>query len=416
MLQANTISFDIHLEEIFPALVAGASLEIVQTEEVLDVHSFQRNSRATIIELPTAVWHAFSSAAKAQGAGLPDTVHTIIVGGEPLAIPSLRYWADDRASGLTFINSYGISEATAESLRCEIGLHGDLSASGNIGRPISNTQVYVLDEEMAVVPTGLRGELYIGGAGVARGYIDRPALTAAKFVPDPFREGGGRLYRTGDIVSYSPSGELNFIGRKDNQLKIRGFRVEPGEIERVITSQPTVEAAVAVPRAVGDSVSLVAYVVAKQDTTLDLDLLRRELRTQLPEYMVPSVIVCIDELPLTPNGKIDRARLPNPQVASQIPESRSELPRTATEQTIADIWCETLGLRQVGRNDKFFEIGGTSLSALTIASRLSSALSVPVTISDVLRASSVSALASRVANSQRPQFATVARVDRSHLS
>jgi len=283
-----------------------------------------------------------------------------------------------------------------------------------IGRPISNTRVYVLDEQLEPVPIGVAGELYIGGAGVARGYLNRPELTAERFVVDPF--GGGepsdRLYRTGDLVRYRADGNLEFLGRLDHQVKIRGFRVEPGEVEATLRRHPAVRDCVVV--ACEDATGgrrLVAYVVPTATTKTKLltepandpqrremqevaPALRRFAQERLPEHMVPSAFVVLEALPLTPNGKVDRRALPAPEPVRPELEAKFVAPRTEVERRLAEIWSDLLGLKQVGVNDDFFvELGGHSLIAIQLLSRVRDAFQLELPVRRLFEAPKISALA-----------------------
>lgn len=236
-----------------------------------------------------------------------------------------------------------------------------------IGRPISNTRVYILDSRMQPVPIGVCGELYIGGDGLAPEYLDQPALTAARSVADPFtEEAGARLYRTGDWVRYRADGTVEFIGRRDTQVKIRGHRIELGEIEAAIAHHPAVRDAVVLARedSPGDK-RLVAYVVAENSPADLVGELRVHLRASLPEYMVPAHFVSLNALPLTPNGKVDRKALPAPE-RSAADEASYVAPRTPTQEILAGAWAEVLGVERVGVEDNFFELGGHSLLAMRV--------------------------------------------------
>jgi acyl-CoA synthetase (AMP-forming)/AMP-acid ligase II/acyl carrier protein len=277
-------------------------------------------------------------------------------------------------------NQYGPSEThIVSSFALPLNLE-ESSGAIPIGRPIWNTQLYVLDEGLEPVPIGVAGELYIGGECLARGYLDRPGLTAERFIPNPFAV-GERLYRTGDRARYLPDGNLEFLGRADDQVKIRGFRVEPGEIEAAIRSCPGVRhvAVVAKGEDSGNR-KIVAYVVT-DDHPFDPSVIRAELRKTLPDYMIPSAFVPLDAFPLTPSGKIDRKRLPDPQADN---ETRQLIPSRAGvpfENEVAQIWADVLQLPAVGIDDNFFELGGHSLLLMRVHSMLASRLgkSLPVT-------------------------------------
>jgi acyl-CoA synthetase (AMP-forming)/AMP-acid ligase II len=241
-----------------------------------------------------------------------------------------------------------------------------------IGRPIANTSVYLLDSNLQLVPTGAPGELFIGGDGLAQGYWEMPALTAEKFVPDHFGgKAGARLYRTGDLARWRRDGVLEFLGRLDNQVKVRGFRIEPGEVEAALVNCAGVEQAVVVAQRDGSGEQqLVGYVVpAKQESRLDTAALRNQLQQRLPESFVPSLFVLLESLPLTPNGKVDRKALPKPEVHRAPLEYLA--PRSEIERLLVEIWKQTLGVEKPGLKDNFFDLGGHSLLLAQVQSRLS---------------------------------------------
>ncbi|WP_164003067.1 condensation domain-containing protein, partial [Pyxidicoccus caerfyrddinensis] len=267
-----------------------------------------------------------------------------------------------------------------------------LGASVPIGRPITNTQAYVLDGAMQPVPVGVPGELYVGGEGLAVGYVGRPELTAERFVPSPFGD-GARLYCTGDVVRWRGDGTLEFLGRRDTQVKVRGFRIELGEVETALASHAGVNEVVVVAREDGtEGKRLVAYVTAKEGVELEASVLRTHLKQRLPEYMVPSAYVVLDALPLTPNGKVDRKALPTPDAHAPKPET-FEPPRTETEQKLAAIFAEVLNVEQVGLHGDFFELGGHSLLATQLVSRVREVFQVELPLRDVFEASTVEKLA-----------------------
>ncbi|HEV2756650.1 MAG TPA: amino acid adenylation domain-containing protein, partial [Actinomycetota bacterium] len=289
------------------------------------------------------------------------------------------------------VNHYGPTEATVVASAGRVETTGE--APPSIGRPIANTAVYVLDPYGNPVPLGVPGELYVGGAGVARGYVNRPALTAERFVPDPFSGiAGARLYRTGDRARYLAGGDIEFLGRVDHQVKIRGFRIEPGEIEACLVGHEAVRDAVVVGRSEGEDKRLVAYMVGNVATTSEV---RSHVAKSLPDYMVPAHFVVLDELPLTPNGKLDRAALPAPEGRPEL-ESAYAPARTPEEEVLAAIWCEVLGLQRVGVHDDFFELGGHSLIATQVVSRVRDALSVELPLRALFESSTVAGLATLV--------------------
>jgi acyl carrier protein len=281
-----------------------------------------------------------------------------------------------------------------------------------IGRPIANTRLYVLDADLQPVPVGVTGELYIGGAGVARGYLGQPGLTAERFVVDPFRDQpGARLYRTGDLARYRPDGTLEFLGRADHQVKVRGFRIEPGEIESCLSGHTSVQDAVVVARQDGpDDVRLVAYVTSRAGATpATVEDLRAFAKTRLPDYMVPSHVVVLGALPLTPNGKVDRARLPAPE-AAQPPPTPLAAAETDIERTVAAIWEEVLQVPRVGVDQNFFDLGGHSLLTVRVLGRLRETTGRSLPITD--RFPTVRALARHLGAGDAPSSVMAASDDR----
>jgi acyl carrier protein len=282
-----------------------------------------------------------------------------------------------------------------------------------IGRPIPNTQAYILDDHLNPVPIGVPGELHVGGAGLARGYLNRPELTAEKFMPHPFSsEPGARLYKTGDLARYRPDGAIEFLGRGDNQVKIRGYRIELGEIEAVLAQHPALQEAVVLARddVPGDR-RLVAYVVPRPDVPLpSADELRQSLQQRLPAYMVPAAFVPLEALPLTPNGKVDRKALPPPD-RSRAAQEALVAPRTPAEDLLAAIWADVLQVEQVGIYDNFFELGGHSLLATQVISRVRKALQVEVPVRRIFEAPTLAELAAVVrelqANGARRQVPAI---------
>jgi len=264
-----------------------------------------------------------------------------------------------------------------------------------IGRPLPNATVYILDELLRPVPIGAPGELHIGGPGVARGYVNRPELTAAKFVRDPFSGlKDARLYKTGDLVRHRPDGNIEFLGRLDNQIKIRGFRVELEEIEQALRSQSGVNDCVVVLRDDGDGDKrLIAYVVEDVHSLVKVSELRNYLKTKLPSYMVPASFELIEALPLLPNGKINRRALPRPQSIHLGTEKNFVAPRTPIEQLLAVEWCNVLKLERIGIHDNFFELGGHSLLAARVVSSVRSSLDVEMSMVDLFQAPTIASLA-----------------------
>ncbi|MFF7635318.1 amino acid adenylation domain-containing protein [Kitasatospora sp. NPDC008050] len=294
--------------------------------------------------------------------------------------------------GTVVVNGYGPTETTTFAVTHTVTERP--TGALPIGRPLDNTRLYVLDAALRPVPVGCVGELYLGGAGQARGYLDRPGLTAERFVADPFGPSGGRLYRTGDLARWSPAGVLEFAGRADRQVKLRGFRIELGELEAALLALPPVAQAAALVREDAPGVKfLVAYAVPATDQEIDLAAVRAELAATLPEYLVPTAIVVLDALPLTVNGKLDRNALPAPD---HTPATAHRAPRTPQEEVIAVLFAETLGREQVGIDDSFFDLGGHSLLATRLISRVRTALDVELALRDLFEAPTVAGLAARL--------------------
>jgi len=293
----------------------------------------------------------------------------ILCGGEALA----RELANEllRRSSSVW-NMYGPTETTIWSAVDELD---ETDGPVLLGEPIANTQLYVLDDEWQLVPTGVAGELYIGGAGLARGYHGRPELTAERFVPNPYaNEGGARMYRTGDLVRRQADGRLEFLGRLDHQVKIRGFRIETGEIESSLRQHPAVRDAVVVVREDTGEKRLIAYLVVQPGHTVAIDDLRAHVQQSLPDYMIPSSFVVLDQLPLSASGKVDRQRLPQPNDERPALTKDFVRPRTPIEQEVAGIWEQVLKVREVGVFDNFFALGGHSLLATRVITRVNESL------------------------------------------
>jgi acyl-CoA synthetase (AMP-forming)/AMP-acid ligase II len=346
------LSFDISVLEIFLPLCSGAKLVLASRSTASDGEALLaeiKYSSASVMQATPTTWRMLIATGWSGGGQLK-----VLCGGEAWS----RDLANDLVSRCSSVwNMYGPTETTIWSAvqRIESGDDPVL-----IGRPIANTQLYILDEHGQPVPIGVHGELYIGGAGLARGYLNRPELTAERFVANPFSDvADDRLYRTGDKVRYRPERRIEFLGRLDQQVKIRGFRIELGEIETVLSGLTAVKEAVVVARedVPGDQ-RLVAYLVAEPGADLSTDELRRGLAAQLPDYMLPTAWVMLDSLPLTPNQKIDRNALPEPDARCVV--AGYQAPVSSDEEILAGIWAEVLRLDRVGVHDNFFALGGHS--------------------------------------------------------
>ncbi len=382
LLAVTSLAFDIAALEIFLPLTTGGCVEVASRAEAADgvlLAARLHASGAGVLQATPATWRMLLDAG---WTGDPSLL--ALCGGE--ALP--RELATSLARQTRELwNLYGPTETTVWSAAARIG--PDEAGSVSIGRPIANTRIHLLDRELQAVPLGVPGELWIGGTGVARGYLGRPDLTAERFLPDPFAterdEPGGRLYRTGDLARHLPGG-MEVLGRIDHQVKIRGFRIELGEIEAALAAQTGVHEAVVVVR----EGRLVAYVTG--DATAGT--LRQALRERLPDYMVPTVLVVLAVFPLTPNGKVDRKALPASE--RQRPEESPLAPRTPVEEVLAGIWSELLGLERVGPAEHFFDLGGHSLLATRVMSRLRSAFDVEMPLRDLFEAPRLADLAARV--------------------
>ncbi|HVR99835.1 MAG TPA: amino acid adenylation domain-containing protein, partial [Thermoanaerobaculia bacterium] len=313
----------------------------------------------------------------------------VLVGGEPI---DRETWESAGSRTCTrFVNVYGPTECTVDTTACPFPA---MASPGTLGRPLANVRVHAVDRQGGLVPVGVAGEIWIGGAGLARGYSGRPDLTAERFVPDPFDDGpGARLYRSGDLARRLADGSLEFLGRTDHQVKVRGFRIEPGEIEAALSLHPQVRETVVVARDVAGTQALVAYVGSGESRPTAAEL-RTHLRARLPEYMLPAVFVVLSGLPWTPNGKVDRQALPDPE---REPSSENlNAPRTQAEELLAGIWAELLGLERVGIHDSFFDLGGHSLLGTRLMSRIESRLGIALPLRALFETPTVEALATRI--------------------
>ncbi|MCE0521743.1 MAG: amino acid adenylation domain-containing protein [Methylacidiphilales bacterium] len=373
LLAVTTFSFDIAGLEIFLPLMAGARLVLLSRDDAADgfrvLHHLNAH-KATFLQATPSTWRMLLDA---EWPGSPQL--KMLCGGE--ALP--RELATQLlAKGGEFWNMYGPTETTIWSSATQVARD---DGPIHIGRPIANTQLYILDPHLQPVPAGVPGELHIGGTGLARGYHNRSELTAEKFIPDPFSGvPGARLYKTGDLARFLPDGNVEYLGRLDHQIKIRGFRVELGEIEEVLNQHPGVQASVVMARedAPGDK-RLVAYVVNRNGAVPSSEL-RECIRAKLPDYMMPSAFVTLKAFPLTPNGKVDRKALPKPDVEAGADKSTFVKPRTRTENALAEIWREVLSLKHVGIRDTFFELGGHSMLAVRLVSKINKSLGLGLPI------------------------------------
>jgi amino acid adenylation domain-containing protein len=375
VLQFASLSFDAATWEWLMALTSGAALVLAGPEEAFGGAALKRlleRERVEVATIPPSVLETVPGDRR----DLP-ALRTLVVAGEACAGRLVERWSE----GQRMLNAYGPTEVTVCATISE-ALRG--TSDPGIGRPIGNAQVYVLDEQMRPSPIGVAGELYIGGAGLARGYLNRGDLTAERFLPDPIaRRAGARLYRTGDRVRWRKSEELEYLGRRDGQVKIRGFRIETGEIETAVREDSTVRQCAVVAREESGEQRLVGYVVWQQETTGALEALKERLKQRLPAHMLPGAWVQLNELPLTTNGKLDRRGLPAPDARAG-GAGEWEAPVGEVEETLAEIWSQLLGVEPIGRNDNFFELGGHSLLALQVIEKTQRRLQREAAVKDLL--------------------------------
>ncbi len=438
VLQFASLSFDAAAEEIFPALTRGSQVVLRSDEMIGSAERFLATCAdlgITVLDLPTGYWAQLVVEMNRQGLALPPSVRLVILGGEAASPEHVRLWQRLVSPDVRLLNTYGPTEATIVATAAELAAPNPTVVP--IGRPVPGVTVAVLDADGQPTPIGVPGELCIGGVGLARGYLGRPDLTAERFVPNPFsalndqaNDSGHRppttvhpspvtdhrspvtdhrsptpdhrLYKTGDLARWLPDGQLEFLGRRDRQVKVRGYRVEPEEVEATLRRHPAVRNATVAVKPVNGEPSLVAYVVAQDD-----DELRRSLHTflvqQLPAHMVPAAIVPLVALPLTGSGKVDTARLPAVDANHAVHAADYTAPRTRLEQALADLWREVLGVERVGIDDNFFALGGNSLQAAIVANRLQQALGAVVYVVVLFDAPTVARLAAYLAQHYRRQ-------------
>jgi amino acid adenylation domain-containing protein len=393
--QFTSLSFDVSTQEILSALTSGKTLVIPPNETRQDAGELvlwlERN-QVNELYAPTPVLEFLCEAAREQGIDLISLTE-LVQAGEALVVNELvgEFY---RRGKRRLHNHYGPTEthvATAYTLPEETS---EWRMPVAIGRPISNTRVYVLDEGLRLAPAGVVGELYIAGSGLGRGYLKQAGLTGERFGADPYGEAGKRMYRTGDLARWREGGNLEFVGRRDEQVKIRGYRIEPREIEEALTSNPEVGQAVVVAREDRRGKKmLVGYVVAASGYRVDGRALRQKLAQRLPQYMAPASIVEVEALPLTVNGKLNRKALPEPEIA---PTATWRPPRTPVEEILCTLFADILGLERVGLDDNFFELGGHSLLATRLVSRTRATLGVELAIRALFESPTVGELSARL--------------------
>ena len=402
LLAVTTIAFDISGLEIFLPLLNGASCVIAAKETIQDPKTLSDmivHHDISIMQATPTLWHSLVT-------NYPDVIKNlrVLVGGEALSISLTNAL---HGLGCEVTNLYGPTETTIWSSSITLDPHQ--SGMPSIGKPIWNTRLYVLDAALKPVPKGTVGELYIAGTGLARGYLGRPDLTAERFVANPYGSKGSRMYRTGDLVRWREDGSLDYISRADHQIKIRGYRIELGEIEAKLTEHPDVNQAAVIVREdqPGDK-RIVAYIVPSLEATPESVELREFVGSGLPEYMVPSAIITMDELPLTPNGKLNRKELPVPDLTALVSD---RAPGTPQEEILCDLFAEVLGLSRVGIDDSFFNLGGHSLLASTLMARIRDTFGVEIGIGKLFETPTVSGLVRQLSNGKSARL-PVKKADR----
>jgi acyl-coenzyme A synthetase/AMP-(fatty) acid ligase len=392
LLAVTTLSFDIAALELLLPLTVGAKVVVASREEAVDPALLRQRleqSGATLMQATPATWRLLLSSGWRGGPGF-----RALCGGEALG-PELAEALVERVGELW--NMYGPTETTIWSAchRVPAASPGEAAPRERVpvGRPIANTRLYVLDGWGEPVPIGVTGELHIGGEGVALGYLGLPELSAERFVPDPFAPGPARMYRTGDLARFTPEGELELLGRNDHQLKLRGFRIEPGEIESLLRRHPDVADAAVVARETHPGERHLAAYVVPAGPRPAADELRAHLQRSLPDYMVPAVFAFLDALPLTPNRKLDRHALPPPQHAPD-EARRYRPPRDGLEAVLARLWAEALRRDRVGILDSFIEMGGDSIQGALLMNRVQSLAGSAVPVVTILEAPTVASFAS----------------------
>jgi amino acid adenylation domain-containing protein len=430
----HSYAFDFSVWEMWGALLYGGRLVIVPYLVTRSPESFYEllcQEKVTILNQTPTAFRQLIQAEQSLKANISpllgefgkDSVtekdlrlRLVIFGGEALEINSLQHWFERHGDQCPqLVNMYGITETTVHVTYRPLSTKDVGSTPSVIGRPLPDLQVYLLDKYLQPVPVGVPGEMYVGGAGVTRGYLNRPELTTERFISSPFdpplpplikggtqavatlnqggTQGGAKFYKTGDLARYLPNGELEYLGRIDNQVKIRGFRIELGEIEALLASHPQIwETVVLVWDDTRGDKRLVAYIVPQPEITVIIDEIRQFLTAKLPGYMVPNAFVILEALPLTANGKIDRRALPPPESSSEASD-KYVAPRTPMEEILATIWSEVLKVQKVGINDNFFELGGHSLLATQLVAQIRDRLKIELPLRQLFNSATLAELA-----------------------
>lgn len=411
VLQSASMSFDLSLEQILPTLIAGARVVVVGRElwRPGEFHKKAAEFGLTVVDLPTGYWQELVQQWAAESEPVVyDNYRLFLVGGDVMSAEVLGLWQRTPLKSVRLINAYGPTEATITATAYETALRvGETPRLHRvpIGRPLANREIYILDKYCNPVPIGVAGELHIGGMSLGRGYLNRPDLTAEKFIPDPFSNiAGARMYKTGDLARHLPDGNTEYLGRVDHQVKIRGFRIELGEIEAILGQHPLVrQKIVSTVEEIPGEKRLVAYVVGDREHALTANDLRSYLKDKLPEYMVPSVFMLLDSFPTMPNGKVDRDALPKPDKSRPEMGKRFEDPRDDLERQLTVLWEEVLDVRPIGVTDNFFELGGHSLMAVRLFNLMDKRLGKKLPLAALFRAATIEGLADIIRRNSLPE-------------
>jgi amino acid adenylation domain-containing protein len=399
LLQSASISFDVAGEQIYPALFRGAEV-VIRPNDLMESFArfseFVASQSITAMILPTAFWHEWTVELLESGQNVPHSLRVLSVGTEKALGHRLEQWQTVSEGRVSFFQGYGPTEAT---VTCTMYKHDDNGfdpqAVLSIGRPLPNTEIYILDRHLQPVPVGMVGDLYVGGDGLARGYYQRPDLSEQRFIAHPFgSEKGDRLYKTGDLARFEPDGQILYCGRTDDQIKLNGFRIELGEIEMALNTYPAVKQGVIQPQEVTAGVrSLVAYVVPNPELDFAVADLQAFLKQNLPVYMLPNAVVEMQDLPLTPNGKVNRQGLPKPTLSKPLTSETATAPSNAIELQLVQMWETVLGVQSIGTQDNYFELGGTSLQAVRLFSQIEKVFGKSLPLSALLGSPTVQKLA-----------------------
>ena len=424
VLQFASISFDASAEEIYTTLTQGATLVLRSDDMLTSAGNFLRKCEEwnlTVLDLPTAYWQQLTGELNRADAKFPPSLRLTIIGGEKAQTSAVTEWFRHAPRSIRLVNTYGPTEATIVATVYEFSADLVLS-NALIGRPLENTEVYILDQYLQPVPIGVGGELYIGGESLARGYLHQEQLTAEKFIANPFsNQPGARLYKTGDRARYHSDGNIEFLGRLDQQVKIRGFRIELGEIEAVLGSHPAIrENVVMAHEEQPGDIYLVTYFVPDPNTPFNRGELRSFLRETLPDYMIPAVFVELEHLPLTQSGKINRRALPLPDRSRSSSEGQFVAPRDEVEKSITAIMANVLNLNQVGVYDNFFDLGGHSLLAMRVLARVNEKFAIHLSLMNFFVSPTVAGLSEGIktilwATQGRPTISDIADGEREEI-